>query len=234
MIIGLSGSGKSMLLRLLIGLHRPTGGTVEVLGVDVATAKGRALRDMRRQVGFVFQQFNIAGLTCMENVLSGALGRIRGPRYGTLTCSRALRREAIGHLERVGIADQAFQRTVTLSGGQQPRVAIARTLMQRPRPRPGRRAGGVARPGDLRPGDGGAVQGHHRGAAHRVTSLHQVELALGWAERLVGLRDGEVVLDKPAAGLDHEEVMTVYRRLDPTGERAEEYAPETIAAAVAS
>ncbi|MCC5952244.1 MAG: phosphonate ABC transporter ATP-binding protein [Acidimicrobiia bacterium] len=223
-IIGLSGSGKSTLLRHLNGLTAPTSGSVEVLGVDVVAARRRELRQLRRDVGFIFQQFNIVGrLSCMENVLSGALGRLRGPRYGVVSYSKALRREALELLDRVGLVDQAFQRTDTLSGGQQQRVAIARTLMQHPKlvlaDEP------VA---SLDP----EISGQVMDVLFRVCSeenlsvlcsLHQVDLALGWATRLVGLRDGKLVLDKPAEGLTTEDAMAVYKRLDPAGEKAAEY-----------
>lgn len=224
-IIGLSGSGKSTLLRHLNGLHRPTAGSVEVLGRDVNALKGRGLRELRRDVGFVFQQFNIVGrLTAMENVLSGALGRIRGPRFGVSAYPKQLRREALELLDRVGLGDRAFQRTDTLSGGQQQRCAIARTIMQRPR---------IVLADEPVASLDPEISGQVMDVLMRVCteegltvlcSLHQVDLAIGWADRLVGLRDGRLVLDKPAAGLSTEEVMAVYRRLDPTGEKAAEYA----------
>ena len=133
-IIGLSGSGKSTLLRHLNGLHLPTEGSVEVLGNIIPNLKRPELRSLRRDIGFVFQQFNIVGrLTCIENVLSGALGRIRGPRIGAMMYPKSLRVEAFEQLERVGLADRAWQRSDTLSGGQQQRVAIARSLMQKPK-----------------------------------------------------------------------------------------------------
>lgn len=223
-LIGLSGSGKSTLLRHLNKLHVPTAGQVEVLGHDVNRARGRELRSLRRDVGFIFQQFNIVGrLSCLENVLSGALGRLRGPRYGVLTYTKQLRREALEQLDRVGLADRAFQRADTLSGGQQQRVAIARTIMQKPRlvlaDEP------VA---SLDPEISGQVmEVLFRVCSEEnlsvVCSLHQVDLALGWANRLIGLRDGQLVLDKPAHGLTTEEAMAVYQRLDPTGEKADEY-----------
>ncbi|MFN3219556.1 MAG: phosphonate ABC transporter ATP-binding protein [Acidimicrobiales bacterium] len=224
-IIGLSGSGKSTLLRHLNGLHRPTDGAVRVLGVDAANAKGRELRALRRDVGFVFQQFNIVGrLSCIENVLSGALGRIRGPRYGAITYSKALRREALKQLERVGLGDRAFQRTDTLSGGQQQRVAIARTLMQQPR---------IVLADEPVASLDPEISGQVMDVLFRccvednitvLCSLHQVDLALGWANRLIGLQDGRVVLDSPVDDdLDEERVMEVYKRLDPDGTKADEY-----------
>jgi phosphonate transport system ATP-binding protein len=224
-IIGLSGSGKSTLLRHLNGMHTPTSGTVRVLGEDVGTLSGAELRSLRRRVGFVFQSFNIVGrVTCLENVLSGALGRIRGPRYGVATYSKALRREALEQLDRVGLGGRAFQRTDTLSGGQQQRVAIARTLMQQPRivlaDEP------VA---SLDPEISGQVMDVMFRACIEdnitvLCSLHQVDLALGWANRLIALRDGEVVLDSPVdSDLSHDRVMEVYQRLDPMGEKADEY-----------
>ena len=223
-IIGLSGSGKSTLLRHLNRLHQPTSGAVEVLGRDVAAARGSELRALRRDVGFIFQQFNIVGrLTVLENVLSGALGRLRGPRYGVLSYSKRLRRDALEQLDRVGLADRAFQRTATLSGGQQQRVAIARTLMQQPKlvlaDEP------VA---SLDPEISGQVMDLLFRVTSEdnltvVTSLHQVELALGWAQRIVGLRDGKIVLDRDAAGLTTEKVMQVYTRLDPAGAKLDEY-----------
>lgn len=224
-VIGLSGSGKSTMLRHLNGLTKPTSGSVEVLGVDVTKAKGKELRALRRDVGFVFQKFNIAGrLTCCENVLSGALGRLRGPRLGAMMYPKAMREEAIRQLDRVGLGDRAWQRTDTLSGGQQQRVAIARTLMQKPKivlaDEP------VA---SLDPEISGQVmdllvQCCIEDGITVVCSLHQVDLALGWANRLIGLQDGRVVLDSPVDdGIDEARVMEVYRRLDPSGEKVSEY-----------
>ena len=214
-LIGLSGSGKSTLMRHLNGLHRPTAGTVKVFGVEVSSASSKQLRDVRRNVGFVFQQFGLVGrATCLENVLSGALGRLRGPRYGVWSYPRTLRREAFDHLERVGLAPQAYQRADTLSGGQMQRVAIARTIMQQPQlllaDEP------VA---SLDPESSAQVLELLLKVATEdkmtvIVTLHQVELALGWAHRIVGLRDGRVVLDQDARGLSQTDVMEVYRRVD--------------------
>ena len=215
-LIGLSGSGKSTLLRHLNGLLHPTAGDVEVMGVDVVHARRPELRELRREVGFVFQQFGLVGrLTCLENVLSGALGRLRGPRLGTWTYSLALRRRALEHLDRVGLADCAFQRADTLSGGQMQRVAIARTLMQDPKVLLADEP--VA---SLDPESSAQVMDvlFRIVVEEQLTvicTLHQVELAMGWANRIVALRDGRMVLDRAVTDLGHDEVMDVYRRVEP-------------------
>jgi len=211
-ILGASGSGKSTLLRTLNGLVAPTSGTVQVLGCEVTSARGRQMRELRCGVGFIFQQFGLVGrLSVMENVLSGALGRIRFPRAGVLSYPRALRVDALANLERVGLADRAFQRSDTLSGGQQQRVAIARTLMQRPTVLLADEP--VA---SLDPESSAAVMSllleicQEKGLTV-IASLHQVELARGWADRLVGMRDGRVVLDASPRDVSSAEVMEIYR-----------------------
>ena len=210
-LLGLSGSGKSTLLRHFDGLERPTSGAVSVLGESVPALQGRALRALRRRVGFVFQQFELVGsLTVLENVLTGSLARLLGPRLGLLSYPKALREKAFDLLEEVGLGAQAFQRADTLSGGQQQRVAIARALMQDPdillADEP------VA---SLDPESSGQVMSLIRevGMTRSLTvvcSLHQVDLALQWADRIVGLRHGRVVLDTPTEGLGKQEVMAIY------------------------
>jgi phosphonate transport system ATP-binding protein len=211
-ILGSSGSGKSTLLRTLNGLVVPTSGKVHVLGCDVTSARGQQMRKLRCGVGFIFQQFGLVGrLTVLENVLSGALGRIRFPRAGVLAYPRRLRLDALGHLERVGLADRAFQRSDTLSGGQQQRVAIARTLMQNPTVLLADEP--VA---SLDPETSASVMSllleicQEKGLTV-ITSLHQVELARGWADRLVGMRRGQIVLDGSPRDISEEALMGIYR-----------------------
>ncbi len=213
-LLGLSGSGKSTLLRHIDGLELPTSGAVRALDQDVPALRGRELRALRGRIGFIFQQFEIVGpLTVLENVLTGALSRIRGPRVGVWSYSRELRLKALAHLDRVGLLERAYQRADTLSGGQQQRVAIARALMQDPEillaDEP------VA---SLDPESSGQVMALIREiAAERgltvVCSLHQVDLALGWGDRIVGLRAGRVVLDVATEGLSRDQVMEIYGRV---------------------
>ena len=234
-LLGLSGSGKSTLLRHLDGLETPTSGTVEVLGSAVPTLKGKALRGLRSRVGFIFQQFELVpSLTVLENVLTGSLSSVRGPRLGLWGYSRDAKLRALGHLERVGLLDRAYQRSDTLSGGQQQRVAIARALMQRPEillaDEP------VA---SLDPESSDQVMALIREIAADqgltvVCSLHQVDLAISWADRIVGLRHGEVVLNTSTTGLSKAEVMEIYGRVATTTADLTAVTTELIAQGIAT
>ena len=213
-LLGLSGSGKSTLLRHLNGLEFPTSGTVRVLGQDVPRLKTKALRALRGRVGMIFQQFELVpSMTALENVLTGALARLSGPRLGLWAYPRSLKLKALTHLDRVGLLDRAYQRADRLSGGQQQRVAIARALMQGPEilladepvasldPESSVQVMTLIR--EIAADDGLTV----------VCSLHQVDLALDWGDRIIGLRNGDVVLDTPATGLSKAQVMEIYGRV---------------------
>ena len=133
-VIGLSGSGKSTLLRCINRLIDPTEGRILWDGVDVTAAEGEDLRHIRRQIGMVFQQFNLVRRSSvLTNVLAGRLGYApTGPSL-VHRFSAADRELAAKAMARVGIADQARKAARELSGGQQQRVGIARALMQQPR-----------------------------------------------------------------------------------------------------
>jgi len=219
-LLGLSGSGKSTLLRHIDGLELPTAGDVRVLGQSVPSLRPKALRSLRGRVAMIFQQFELVpSLTVLENVLTGALSRVSGPRLGLAMWPKSLKRQALGHLDRVGLLHRAYNRADQLSGGQQQRVGIARALMQNPdvllADEP------VA---SLDPESSAVVMNLIRqiAAERRLTvvcSLHQVDLALGWGDRIVGLRHGAVVLDTPALGLTKAQVMEIYGRVStPTTE----------------
>ncbi|MFC0675297.1 phosphonate ABC transporter ATP-binding protein [Brachybacterium hainanense] len=210
-LLGLSGSGKSTLLRHLNGLHPPTSGTVEVLGQDLGSLAPGALREARESIGMIFQSFGLVGpMSVLENVCTGRLGSLRGPRMGLFMYPRAVRREALEHLDRVGLADRAHQRADTLSGGQQQRVAIARSLMQHPRLLladepvaaldPVSSAQIIALLMRLREEDGLTI----------VAALHQVELAISTADRIVGLRAGRVVLDRETSTMTAQDAARIY------------------------
>ncbi|BBY85735.1 phosphonate ABC transporter ATP-binding protein [Mycolicibacterium tokaiense] len=210
-LIGTNGAGKSTLLRCLVRLIEPTSGTVALAGTDVTAAPKRALRGIRRDVGFVFQRFHlIPRLTVFHNVVHGAMGR-HGTRCAwPLTSPADVRREAMESLEQVGLAGMAGQRVDTLSGGQQQRVAIARMLMQRPTlilaDEP------VA---SLDPASATTVMELLSSiAAERnvtvVMALHQMDLALRYASRVVGLRGGTVEFDQLSADCDAAQLAPVF------------------------
>ena len=213
-LLGLSGSGKSTLLRHVNGLQRPTGGQIQVLGEQIENAGDRQLRGVRRKIGFIFQNFHLVGpMTVLENVCTGRLGSLKGPRFGLFSYSKALRHDALDQLARVGLADRAFQRADTLSGGQQQRVAIARALIQRPEillaDEP------VA---SLDPVSSAQVIDLMTRIAREeeltvICSLHQVELALSFGDRILGLQAGKVVLDAHTHELNRADALSIYERV---------------------
>ena len=207
-LIGASGSGKSTLLRHLAGLvaadRRPGLSRVEILGRSVQQG-GRiasAVRRVRKNVGFIFQQFNLVNrLSVLTNVLTVLLGRIPTWRGCLGLFTRDEKLYAMKALSRVGIAETARQRASTLSGGQQQRAAIARALVQEARiiladepiasldPASSRRVMEIL--SQINREDGITV----------LVSLHQVEYAKLYCSRIVALKDGLVVYDGPSAAL---------------------------------
>ena len=133
-IIGLSGSGKSTLLRCINRLIEPTSGRVIWDGQDITAANTAELRQIRRQIGMVFQHFNLVKRSSVTtNVLTGRLGYVSPLRSLFGRFSADDRRRALAAMTRVGIEDKADNRADQLSGGQQQRVGIARALMQEPK-----------------------------------------------------------------------------------------------------
>lgn len=210
-LLGLSGSGKSTLLRHLNGLQTPTSGGIRVLGQEVPALSGKALRELRRDIGVIFQNFNLVGpMSVLENVCTGQLGSLRGPRLSLMMYPKSVRREALEKLDRVGLADRAYQRADTLSGGQQQRVAIARALMQHPKILLADEPVASLDPVSSRDVINLLRQISVEDNLTVISSLHQVQLAIDFADRIIGLRSGKVVLDQPTAGLSAEEASKIY------------------------
>jgi phosphonate transport system ATP-binding protein len=193
-IIGLSGSGKSTLLRCINRLIDPTEGQIIWDGQDITVAEADQLRQIRRQIGMIFQHFNLVKRSSvLNNVLSGRLGYVR-PVASLLQRFPARDREmAWKALERVGITDQAHKQARELSGGQQQRVGIARALMQQPRmilaDEP------VA---SLDPVLAHSILGYleQLNKEEKITvlcSLHYLDLVQRYSTRVIGLRDGRIV-----------------------------------------
>jgi phosphonate transport system ATP-binding protein len=214
-LIGPSGSGKSTLLRAISGLIAidPGDGTVEVFGQSVQQngRVARHVRAVRAQVGFVFQQFNlVARLSLFTNVMLGALGRLGfwTGVFGLWPAADKLK--AMAALERVGVADYAGQRAGTLSGGQQQRGAIARVIVQ------GAQAVLADEPiASLDPVSARRVMEllvelNQRDGVAVLVTLHQVDYALRYCDRIIALQGGRIVYDGPSTGLGRDRLIDIY------------------------
>ena len=227
-IIGSSGAGKSTLIRCINRLVEPTSGQVRLGHVDIVGMSRRQLREARRRVGMIFQEFNLVErLTVMENVLSGRLGSVgffaslfRRFPPSDISGAYAL-------LDRVGLAGYQDARADALSGGQRQRVGIARALMQNPDlllvdeptasldPKTARQIMRLIR--EL------AIE--RRKPA--LVNIHDVALAQSFADRVIGLKCGRVVFDGPPAALSAATLTEIYGAEDwshtirPAGDEAE-------------
>ncbi len=193
LIIGLSGSGKSTLLRCINRLIDPTEGQIVWDGVDITVAEPTQLREVRRQIGMIFQQFNLVKRsTVLTNVLAGRLGYVN-PWSSLLRFPAEDREMAMRVMERVGITDQAHKRADELSGGQQQRVGIARALMQEPRmilaDEPVASLDPVLAHSIL----GDLERLNQEEGISILCSLHYLDLVQRYATRVIGLRDGQIV-----------------------------------------
>jgi phosphonate transport system ATP-binding protein len=208
--LGASGAGKSTLLRALNGLVTPTRGRVLIDGIG-ALSGNRNIRTHRRHTGMVFQQHQlIPRASVLTNVLTGRLGYHSSLRT-LLPFSATEKRLALEAIGRVGLIDYALRRADQLSGGQQQRVGIARALVQEPTfilaDEP------VA---SLDPASADRVLGLLHGICKAdgisaIVSLHQLEFARRYADRIVALSQGRVVFDGAPRELGKREVLHIYR-----------------------
>ncbi|MDJ0514118.1 MAG: phosphonate ABC transporter ATP-binding protein [Methyloceanibacter sp.] len=214
-LIGPSGSGKSTLIRCINRLVTPTKGRVELDDTDITRLGGRGLRRARRLMGMIFQEYALVErLTVMENVLSGRLGYVPFWRSFFRRFPQSDVDKAFALLERVGLSEHVGKRASDLSGGQRQRVGIARALEQDPAlllvdeptasldPKTARQimrlVCEVCRERDL----------------PAIISMHDVPLAKMFADRIIGLRAGEIVFDGPPAELDKAVLTEIYGEED--------------------
>ncbi len=195
-VIGLSGSGKSTLLRCINRLVDPTEGSIGFGERDMAKVQGRQLRMARREIGMIFQQFNLVKRSSvLANVISGRLGYMQPVWSLTGHVPRQTRQDAMQALIQVGIPEKANNRADTLSGGQQQRVGIARALMQKPRlilaDEPVASLDPVLAFSIL---DYLEKLNKEQGLTV-LCSLHYLDLVQRYATRVIGLRDGELVYE---------------------------------------
>lgn len=225
-LIGPSGAGKTTLFRLLNATLRPTDGEIRFDGKDVGLMPARSLRAMRRRIGTIYQQHHLVpSLTALENTLCGKLGQwsLLQTLRNIIKPAPAEAEQAMAALESVGLADKRRARADELSGGQQQRLAIARALMQNP---------------DVILADEpfasldpaltesiasllfGLVDG---GKRTMVVTLHDVEMAMWYFPRIVALREGRIVFDRPSTQINRDELDALYAgNSNSTEERGEQ------------
>ena len=210
-LIGPSGAGKTTLLNVVGGAERPDGGEVLMDGRSLADMGRRERRTLQRGIATIYQDFRLVEpCSCLQNVLNGALAEL-GPWRGALGLfGREREARAMELLERVGLADRADSAVRDLSGGQKQRVAIARALMQRPRlllaDEP------VA---SLDPVTGRQILELLRGLQQSggltvLMNSHNPALSAGFSDRLLGLREGELLFDGPPEALTDEALARIY------------------------
>lgn len=212
-VVGLSGAGKSTLIRSINRLVTATSGEILLNNEDILKFKERDLRKLRTNVGMIFQSYNLVSrMSVLRNVLAGRLGHT-----GTLRSLLGLFPKedvqlAMNNLERVGIADKAYERADRLSGGQQQRASIARVVTQKPEvilaDEP------VA---SLDPPTSHQVMKDLRKISKEenlttIVNLHFIDMAQEYADRIIGLRDGEIVFDGPVSEVKEETFEEIYGR----------------------
>lgn len=211
-IIGLSGAGKSTLIRAINKMHDISAGALTVDGIDVSTLSGAALRKFRRNIGMIFQSFNLITRTSViNNVLTATVPDLPPWRSVLGVYPQKDKIAALEALDKVGILEKAYVRVDQLSGGQQQRVALARTLAQNPSiilaDEP------VAA---LDPVTAKQVMDDFRRINKDfnisvLINIHHVDLALEYADRVIGIRAGKIVYDGPSAAVDAEVLDRIYK-----------------------
>ncbi|WP_446002116.1 phosphonate ABC transporter ATP-binding protein [Weissella viridescens] len=210
-VVGLSGAGKSTLLRAINRLHDVTTGSILIDGEDITKAKGKALRQIRRNIAMIFQNFNLVNrVSVARNVFNGRVGY-----YSTLKSvmglySRTDKERAEQNLERVNMLDKYYTRADELSGGQQQRVAIARAMMQSPTVFLADEPIASLDPKTTRLVMDDLKRLNEELGMTVIVNLHSVPLAMAYASRIVGLRAGKLVYDAPIESVKESDFANIY------------------------
>jgi phosphonate transport system ATP-binding protein len=210
-IIGPSGAGKSTLLRCINRMIEASSGEIMFDGVNVLKVSTRELKQVRRTIGMIFQHYNLVNrLSVIENVLHGRLG-YKSLMAGVMGIySEEEQRQAMALLDSLGLKEQVFKRADQLSGGQKQRVGIARALIQNPKmllcDEP------IA---SLDPNASKVIMDHLRTICSKMgitvlVNLHQVEVALKYADRIIGVNKGKVVYNGPPQNLSTAMIHSIY------------------------
>lgn len=212
-IVGLSGAGKSTLLRTVNNLVKPSTGSVYLEDVNVTSAKKKELKQIRSQIGMIFQTFNLVNRsTVLKNVLTGRLSNISTIRSILGLWPKDQKEMAFEALNQVEILEKAYVRASNLSGGQQQRVGIARALSQKPKVMLADEP--VA---SLDPITSRVVMSYLKKintelGITTIVNLHFLDLAKEFGDRLIGLRDGKLVFDGNVNDVSDEDFENIYGR----------------------
>ena len=212
-IIGTSGAGKSTLIRTINGLNNVTEGTLMVNETNVAQLKGKALREFRKNVGMIFQSYNLVPrVSVIRNVLSS-----RVPNMSFLSVcfglfSKADKLKALDALNRVGILDKAYIRAEQLSGGQQQRVSLARALAQDADILLADEPVAALDPVTAREVMDDFKRINKELNKTVLINIHHVELALEYTDRIIAVKKGRIVFDGPSSSVTQQVLDDVYRK----------------------
>ncbi len=212
-IIGLSGAGKSTLLRTINRMHDISEGSLTVNGQEINDLAGKDLRKFRRKIGMVFQSFNlVTRTTVVNNVLTSRVPDM--PLWKSIIglYSKEDKVVALEALDKVGILDKAYVRADQLSGGQQQRVALARTLAQKPEIILADEPVAALDPITAKQVMDDFKKINKELNMSVLINIHHVDLALKYADRVIGIKAGEIVYDGPSAEVDSEVLKQIYGR----------------------
>lgn len=212
-IIGLSGAGKSTLLRTINRMHDISEGSLTVNGQEINDLAGKDLRKFRRKIGMVFQSFNlVTRTTVVNNVLTSRVPDM--PLWKSIIglYSKEDKVIALEALDKVGILDKAYVRADQLSGGQQQRVALARTLAQKPEIILADEPVAALDPITAKQVMDDFKKINKELNMSVLINIHHVDLALKYADRVIGIKAGEIVYDGPSAEVDSEVLNQIYGR----------------------
>ena len=211
-VIGLSGAGKSTLIRTINRMHDITGGTLTVDGINVMELQGKSLRAFRRKIGMIFQSFNlITRSTVIKNVLTAFVPELPWWRAFPGIFKKEEKIAALEALDKMGILDKAFVRADQLSGGQQQRVALARTLAQNPQIILADEPVASLDPVTARQVMDDFQRINRDMNITVIINIHHVELALQYASRVIGIREGKIVYDGPSSQVTQQILDGIYQ-----------------------
>lgn len=212
-IIGLSGAGKSTLLRSINQMHTITDGKLLVNGVDVSSLSGKSLRRFRRDIGMVFQSFNLVKRTSViKNVLAARVADM--PLWMSLLGLYTKKDKiiALEALDQVGILEKAYTRADQLSGGQQQRVALARCVAQQPKIILADEPVASLDPVTSNQVMNDFVKINKELNITVIANMHHVDIALKFAQRVIGIKEGLIVFDGPSTKVNNQILKEIYGR----------------------